>query len=530
MTTKRQPSKRNTKRAARNVPVFDAVLRVSQQQGREGDAFHSPAIQLETCEHGAKRAGGRIGRVFDESNSVSGSTTDRELLNEAMARALSGESDGIIVAAVDRFARSMPEGVAAIKKLQAAGSRFIACDYNIDTGAEDQGSRAASNLMLGFMFLLAEWQRESLIDKWEATRVRHIQHLGITTHAPFGYRKGADRKLVAHDTEAPVVLDVFERRAMGQGWSSIAAALNDEGVRTRNGKAFTAPRIVDIVNRRTYLGEVSSGHDIVNPNAHPAIITNELWERAHARKGKRSTVVDGNATINDYLLTGVLRCASCGGGMVPHSVSAGRALRYRCRINYGWGKCNAPASVKAADVEAIAIKALHKDALSKLSAVGADATDALDIARASLDAANAVLMRWTTDLSNDVLREQAPEAYDAGTLVRTEAVAKARAAVERESNVAGVRATLPDDLGETWATLTRDDQRTWLSSWFAVIAVAPASGTRGNDVSGRVRLFTVDDDDCPGGFLVTEHGNDGCGNRRVNVKRPIDIGAARRVA
>src|SRR5262245_4143194 len=111
MATKRQPSKARTttgsKRATRNL---DAIVRVSRLNGREGDSFHSVDMQKAAITAWAKAHDARIRKWFDESDSVSGGTTNREGLQTAMTRAVESRvTDGIIVSNVDRFARNMVE-------------------------------------------------------------------------------------------------------------------------------------------------------------------------------------------------------------------------------------------------------------------------------------------------------------------------------------------------------------------------------------------------------------------------------------
>jgi DNA invertase Pin-like site-specific DNA recombinase len=523
MATKRQPSKRLA-RNARTVRVLDVLLRVSQRKGREGEAFHSPVVQRKACTDWCKLNGARVGRVFDESDSVSGGTIEgRALLGEAMERALSGKSDGIIVMAVDRFGRNLIEGMDAVKRLQASGASFVAVNQGIDTGSTNEQTQSMTNFLLGLMFLLAQRERESLIEKWDVTRERQIEELGIANHETFGYRKGTDehgreRKLVPVEDEAPAVVEMFERRAAGEGWGAIADALNAAGVLTRTGGKWTHARVRDVINRRTYLGEVASGHDYVNPNAHEAIITQDLWDRAHARDGKRRTTTGATRT-DAFLNIGIARCTSCGGAMGPHFSSGGRGERYRCHINFGWGKCTAPASIARAELDAHVEEMFLTDVLALEHELRAsDATTALDAARAARDAAKASLRSWTTDPHNDALRIGAPEEYEEGTHARLARLAAAEEQVKREESTAGVRATLPTNLVEVWPTLSNAEKRTWLSTYYGVIAVKPIEHGEGKRVDSRKRVtvFTVDDPALPGGFVIkSDRGG------RVAVFNPI---------
>jgi len=519
MATKRQATKRTVITGKRRT--LDAVVRVSRLNGREGETFHSPEMQEGGIRSWAKHNGVRIGRVFDETDSVSGGTTEREGLQGAMARALDGTTDGIVVLAVDRFARNMVEGVGEIKRLTDAGASFVAVEHGIDTGTTNAQAASMSNLMLGFMFLIAQWQREMLAEKWEGVRERHINR-GVGTQTPYGYRKNAHHVLVIEPDEARHVVTMFERRARGESWSHIARAITVDGARTINGNAWTPQRVRDAVHRRVYLGEISSGADIINTAAHEAIVTPALWHAAHARTG-RGTEARGKAS-DSGLLTGLVRCATCGGTMKLTKPSAGGAARgtrqrYACRRTYGWGVCDAPVSVVAADIEAFAVKAFHADALAHLDAEGVDTTDALDAAEAALQRAQMALTAWATDLTLDAMRADFPDEYAAGTKARTDAVTHAREARDREREASGVRAVIPANLGDVWADLTPEEQRSWLRAWFSVIAVTKAA-RRGDAMAKRVALFTVDDSDTPDGFVINDVGADGRG-RRVAMRRPI---------
>jgi voltage-gated potassium channel Kch len=54
-----------------------------------------------------------------------------------LRRIEAGETDGIIVARVDRFARSTMDGLEAIARITAANGRFVCLDLNLDTGTPE---------------------------------------------------------------------------------------------------------------------------------------------------------------------------------------------------------------------------------------------------------------------------------------------------------------------------------------------------------------------------------------------------------
>ena len=62
-----------------------------------------------------------VGEVFVELD-ASGARADRPLWLEAIARAESGESGGVIVASLDRFGRSLLDAVLAVQRIHQAGA------------------------------------------------------------------------------------------------------------------------------------------------------------------------------------------------------------------------------------------------------------------------------------------------------------------------------------------------------------------------------------------------------------------------
>ncbi len=97
---------------------------------------------------------------------------------------------------------------------------------------------------------------------------------------PLGYEVRA-RKLVVNETEAAAVRRVFEGFvAMGSS-TKLAQALRAEGVRTKSGRLIDKVGIYKTLNLRTYLGQVAYKGNIY-PGEHQAIVTQDIWDRAHA--------------------------------------------------------------------------------------------------------------------------------------------------------------------------------------------------------------------------------------------------------
>src|SRR4051794_18758311 len=111
---------------------LDGYVRVSRIGGRGGDSFISPTAQKETIRALAKAQGHRIVRWHTDLDEP-GSKQTRPGFQDALARVEAGATEGIIVAKLDRFARSVSHAATALDRLEAAGGTLIAVDLGMDT-------------------------------------------------------------------------------------------------------------------------------------------------------------------------------------------------------------------------------------------------------------------------------------------------------------------------------------------------------------------------------------------------------------
>ncbi len=127
----------------------------------------------------------------------------------------------------------------------------------------------------------------------------------------------------------------------GAGFKRIILTLNQEGLRGPRGTSWDISAVREILGNPAYGGVRVYGRNkkvrtdkgtrskrakpretwVIKEGAHPAIISEALWERvqrrlaavveAYERSGRRMGRV--RSEHSQYLLTGVLRCGSCGG-------------------------------------------------------------------------------------------------------------------------------------------------------------------------------------------------------------------------
>jgi DNA invertase Pin-like site-specific DNA recombinase len=156
---------------------------------------------------------------------------------------------------------------------------------------------------------------------------------------PYGYVRpaGKNQLLVVDVEKAAVTIEIFERVAAGANVSDVALELARRGVPTpRGGRIWSLNTLAGLIKNPAYLGVsvVGTGDDaVIVTDAHPAIVTRNLWERANAarnashRPRRRKAVsswlegyVRHECGAPMYLTNrddgfGAFRCPSGGGGI-----------------------------------------------------------------------------------------------------------------------------------------------------------------------------------------------------------------------
>lgn len=197
-------------------------------------------------------------------------------------------------------------------------------------------------------------------------------------------RSGFKRRLEPNANEAEVVRTIFKLAIFGDagepwGIKKIATELNRRG-ETMRGKEWRRQMVWIIVTSTTYYGEHifnrrdsrsgelrEDGEWVVTKI--PPIVSKEDWDKAAALRAERAPggSTEHRAASSPTLLTGLAKCAHCGGGFVLETGKGGHYKYYRCstRLYKGVDKCDAPTipleELDAAVLNVIAEKVLQPD-------------------------------------------------------------------------------------------------------------------------------------------------------------------------
>jgi site-specific DNA recombinase len=456
---------------------LDGYLRVSSVRGREGDSFLSPELQRQQIERWASVHDHEIVRWATDLDQ-SGGKMDRPEFAVTMKRISSGKTQGVVVAKLDRFARSLPGALEAIKFLDEHDAMFVSVAEGVDP------STSAGKMMRNLLLVLAEFELDRIRDNWRAALTNAIEVRGIQpTVAPFGYRKDTSRRFVPDPTEAPYVREIFRRHLAGHTWASIARWLNDE-IEPRQSREWTGETVKQLTRREVYTGVVSKG-DLRKEDAHEALVSRPDFLAARGAFAKA-----GDAPSETrHPLNGIIRCAGCSrlmSGRRYKLPGQPRVPQYQCAVHSAAGTCPAPANINESVILPYVETAFFAY-VGDISAESRPESVELTQALAGQAAAEGALTEFRDDV--ELQTEFGLEFYKAGLRTRQRAAQRASEALADGRRTANaVELPSVEHLGAMWPTLTASERQRLLAAAIDVIYVRRSGSGSHRGVVSRVKI------------------------------------------
>ena len=444
------------------LPV-DVYIRVSRVGGRENRI--TEAEQEHRARALAKERGLRVGKVLPPDLDESGGKLDRPGLQEALRRVEAGESGGVIVAWLDRLSRDSEHALGLVRRISEAGGAIYAPDAPADWTSPE------GELQAGIVFAFAQYVRSRARAGFERAKEQAIARgIPVHTRPAVGYRARADRRLEPDPAVAPVVQELFERRAQGEGPAELGRFLETRGVCTSQGsRTWSKQAVYGLLANRVYLGELRYGRDgrYINGGAHEPLVDLALWQAAQHPGGRRLAPLRSERSA--HLLTGILRCEACGYALQGTTTSRGKRI-YRCTRTHAGGVCPAPARGAAEPLEAAAVAAFWALTADLEAEPSQDTRGRLAKLERALERAERALAQWASPDVQDAIGDL-PE-YARGLRERRQARDRAAEELGRERTASALPETLSaETLRGAWERMTARERRALLALRFDSIAL-----------------------------------------------------------
>ena len=172
----------------------------------------------------------------------SGKSLERPALQELIRRLENGEAEGVVIAKLDRLTRSVADMGVLLER--------VFKDKELFSVSENVSTRTPSGrLVLNVLISVAQWERETIVERTkDALRAKKSRGEKTGGDVPFGYDE-IDGKLIPNEKEQRIIELIKRLRSKGYGLKRIARFLNENGFRTKKGKAFTHIQVKRILSR-----------------------------------------------------------------------------------------------------------------------------------------------------------------------------------------------------------------------------------------------------------------------------------------
>lgn len=229
--------------------------------------------------------------VFEDPG-YSAKNTDRPDYQAMMERIRTGEFTHLVVWKIDRISRNLLDFAYMYDELKRLGVTFVSKNEQFDT------STAIGEAMLKIILVFAELERNMTSERVTAvmlSRANNGQWNG--GRVPYGYSWDKESGTFAVvEQEAKVANRMAELYEQYQSLLYVVKYMNDAGITTRNGKAWTPTAVRKILtnpwNIGHYVYNVHSGGKgtekrsedewITVENHHPAILDERLFYRINS--------------------------------------------------------------------------------------------------------------------------------------------------------------------------------------------------------------------------------------------------------
>lgn len=311
-------------RFAADAPKKKRVAAYCRVSSGKDAMLHSLSAQISYYSDYIQKHGWEYAGVYADE-ALTGTKDNRENFQRLLAECRKGTVQMVITKSISRFARNTVTLLETVRELKALGVDVFFEEQNIHTMSAD------GELMLTILASYAQEESLSVSEnmKW---RIRKNFEDGKPWNGTIlGYRINDDKFIIVPE-EAAIVKRIYKEYLDGFGGTAIMKHLNEDGITTRFGNAWSREGVMLILKNYTYTGnlilqktyrdnhltkqkminngELNQYHAL---GTHEAIIDIETFEAVQKEILKRAErYAIKKASTTSYPFTGLIVCASCG--------------------------------------------------------------------------------------------------------------------------------------------------------------------------------------------------------------------------
>ena len=248
--------------------------RKSSEEGLEQD-FNSLDAQREACEAYIKSQQHEGWILIDKQyndGGFSGGNIERPALKELFQDIQHGKVDTVLVYKIDRLTRSLMDFSKIVEIFDKQSVTFVSITQQFNTTTSM--GRLTLNILLSFAQFEREVTGERIRDKKAASRKK-----GMWTGGPaaIGY-KIENKKLIPEPNGTKTIRTIFEKYLELKSVPNLKYFLDENGIKTKNGKSFSRGNLYRILSNKLYIGLVShKGEDY--KGEHDGIIDENVFAK-----------------------------------------------------------------------------------------------------------------------------------------------------------------------------------------------------------------------------------------------------------
>ncbi|WP_062109752.1 recombinase family protein [Bacillus niameyensis] len=311
------------------MPRAIGYVRVSTDKQLDNTSIEK---QKEEIEKYCKNNQLTLVHIYDEGAYSAENIRDRKEFKQMYSHVFDKDEniDYVVVFKSDRISRDNLDALYIYKRITQAEKNLICIADNIDT--RDKNAK----LLYQFMSLVAELERDMIKLRTSSGMEKNADKGNFNGGKVYGYNT-ENKELKLNPDEAKVIKYIFKKYAINQwGYRKIAANLNEQRIRTKNGRHWTITAIKTILNNRIYIGEIKWRGSYRKGN-HTRIIDDNLWNQTQKVLQLKSYMPE-KLHPGTYPLSGLIKCPECGAPMVQGN-SSKKYKYYQCSRNKNSGKC-----------------------------------------------------------------------------------------------------------------------------------------------------------------------------------------------